>query len=287
MASLQTMLLQLDQEAGELYAPRASSKAINQSLRQIHEYEQELRLKQVGIARFQENQKALTETVRELADLDKKIDEIWREAERLKRIREAVPTISARKHAISELENLRGFPLLGEDFGKHLSDSERELRSARETESTCRTELDCISEAIAKLHVPSDLLAADESIRNLFEQKSAVQKSKQDCLRREAELSKMRLSLTQQVEQLRPGLTVEDAVGLEPGLLVRKRVQELAAVAPRQEARLKSLKDSMAAAQNKVTQCDRDMTQLPAISDTVALEGLAKQARREFDPRKS
>jgi hypothetical protein len=143
--------------------------------------------------------------------------------------------------------------------------------------------LDRISEAIAKLHVPSDLLAADESIRNLFEQKSAVQKSKQDCLRREAELSKMRLSLTQQVEQLRPGLTVEDAVGLEPGLLVRKRVQELAALAPRQEARLKSLKDSMAAAQNKVTQCDRELTQLPAISDTVALEGLAKQARRELD----
>ena len=287
MASLQTMLLQLDQEAGELYAPRASSKAINQSLRQIHECDQELRRKQVGIARFQENQKALADALRGLTDLDEKIDELRREGERLKRIREAAPTIAARKQAISELENLKAVPLLDADFGKRLSDAEQELRTANLTEGTCRNELEHIAEAIAKLHVPSDLLASDGTIRSAFESKGVIEKSKDDCKRREAELSKTRQSLAQQVEQLRPGLTPDDAAKLEPGMLVRKRVQELAALAPQHQERQRFLKEAFSAAQKKVAQCEWDISQLPGESDVAPLEALAKQARREFDPEKT
>src|ERR1035438_9805488 len=67
LTGLQATLDRLEQQAGELYAPRASSKSIHVRLRQIKEASTELRQKQVGVAVFERNQAARAEVARQLA----------------------------------------------------------------------------------------------------------------------------------------------------------------------------------------------------------------------------
>jgi uncharacterized protein YhaN len=283
MTGLQATLARLEADAAELYTPRASSKSIHQCLRDLHENELELRKSQVVVARFQENQKALQQAAKELGVRDEKIEALRRESEHLDRIREALPTIAQRRQVLVELASLSTAVVLREDFGPRLENVEGRLKAARQAESDIQDDLAGIAETIARFHIPQDVLAADESIRALFEEKSAIQKSKKDCERRMAELSELNRVLLEQAQRLRQGLALEDAAKLEPGLLARNRIQELSPQAPRLEANCDALSRTLEDARRKLAECDATIASLPAVPDTTALAALVSRARRELN----
>jgi len=69
--------------------------------------------------------------------------------------------------------------------------------------------------------IPADLLAEDERIRRLYEQKSAFEKSNQDCARCEIKVDAGAADYRTQVEMVKPGLTLEQAAKLEPVVIAR------------------------------------------------------------------
>ena len=283
LTGLQATLDRLEQQAGELYAPRASSKSIHVRLRQIKEASTELRQKQVSVAAFERNQEALADVVRQFIACDASLDEVGREFERLKRIHKSLPTIAGRKQALAEWQELAGAPALGAEFGGCLATAERVLETANLSLAEADAELARNAGAIAELVIPADLLAEEQRIRRLYEQKSAIEKSNQDCARCEIKLTQAQQTIGTQVEMVKPGLTLEQAAKLEPGLIARQRVQELAALAPQLEAQQKLFESGLANARSKVAEYDRGLTDLPAAIDAVPLARLVNRARRELD----
>jgi uncharacterized protein YhaN len=283
LIGLQTTLDRLEQQAGELYAPRASSKSIHLKLRQIKEAASELRQKQVGVAVFEKNREALDDVAGRLAACDTGIEEARRESERLKRIQKALSTIAGRKLALAEWRELAGVPALDSEYSARLERAERDLDAANLAVRESELEMARSVEAAGALVVPGDLLAADDRVRRLYEQKSAVEKSKQDCIRRETDLAQSHRTIGKQVEMLKPGLSLEQAASLEPGVVVRKHVQELAALAPQLEAQQRSLEGALVSARSKVVDYDRGLTETPAPPDAAPLSRLINRARRELD----
>jgi len=283
VVGLQATLDRLEQHAGELYTPRASSKSIHLCLRQIKEAHAELRQKQVSVAAFEKNGEARVDVARLLATCKAGLDEAGRESERLKRIQKALPTISGRKQALAEWQELAAAPKLDAEFGARLASAARALEAANQSLKESETEIARSAEAIAALVIPADLLAEDDRIRRLYEQKGAVEKSKQDCARREGDLEKTNQSIRKQLDALKPGLSFQQAPSLEPGVIVRKHVQELAALSPQLEAQRKSLEGALASARAKVSEYDYALAGLPAVSDTSPLARMASRARRELD----
>jgi uncharacterized protein YhaN len=283
LTGLQATLARLEADAAELYTPRASSKAIHQGLRDLHEHEQELRKSQVLVARYLENQKALHQAAMEVATRDERIEALRRESEHLGRIRDSLPTVSQRRPVVLELAGLATALMLPKDYGSRLQDAEGRLRTARQTELELQEELTRIEDAIARFHIPEDLLAADEPIRALFEEKSAIQKSGKDCEHRVVELAGLNRGLLEQARRLRPELGLEDAAKLEPGLLARNRIQELALQEPHMTANCDTLARSLEAAVRKLAECEATIASLPAIPDTAVLAALVNRGRRELD----
>ena len=282
LTGLQDTLSRLETEAAELYTPRANAKAVHRSLRDLRDAEQEFAKSQVKVTRFQENQKVLAEAVSELDSHDRRIDALRREAERLDRIRKAHPTISQRGQAVVDLEGLSLAVLLPEDYGARLQDTEGRLATARTNFSELQDDLAAITASLAKFYIPEDILAADEEIRNLFGEKSVIQKSKKDCDHKVAERAELNRLLHDQVQRLRPGLALEDAARLEPGLLARKRIQELASQAPRLEANRDSLERSREDARRKLAESEITIAALPESADTTILAAAVDRARREL-----
>ncbi len=287
LAGMQATLARLEEQAGELYAPRATSKSIHRSLRELRDAEQRLKESQIVLSRFQENQKALEQLAKDIGDIEAQVEVARREAERLGRIKGVLPTISDRKQAEIELAQIDGGTPLPSDYGDRFEEVQRRLRAAREGEAEYSREVVRLAEAMAQLHVPEDLLAAGEQIRALFERKSAIQKSRQDCARRTAELAQVDLSLVDQVQKLRPGMRREDAATLEPGLLIRSRVQELAPVALRLEADRDALVRGLQEARRKLADYDAQIANLPSVPDTTLLAATVERARRELDVRRT
>ncbi len=283
LTGLQATLARLEANAAELYTPRASSKSIHQCLRDLHESEQELKKTQVVVARFQLNQNALQEAAGELEVCERKVEALRRESERLDRIRKALPTISQRAQVVLDLAGLSTSVLLPEDYGPRLQETEGRLLGARQAQSEIQMDLDGVAKTVAQFHIPEDVLAADEAIRGLFGEKSAIQKSKRDCDRRVAELAELNRVLLDQAQRLHPGLSLEDAAKLDPGLLVRNRIQELAPQAPRLEADCDALSRSLEEAHRKLAECETTVASLPAGADTTVLSVVVDRARRELD----
>jgi hypothetical protein len=110
--------------------------------------------------------------------------------------------------------------------------------AARQAELEIQDELARIAEAIAKLHIPADVLTADEAIRALFEEKSAIQKSRKDCDRRVAELAELNRTTIASLP------AVPDTSGL--AALVNRARRELDVANPRE------LRSKIAAAEKTV-----------------------------------
>jgi uncharacterized protein YhaN len=280
LTGLQATLARLEAEAAELYAPRATSKTIHQRLRALRETEQELIKSQVKVTSFQENQKALHESAARLEACEQRIDELRRESERLERIRKALPTIAQRAQALLEMESLSTAVLLPDNYGSSLQDAAGRLAEAQRNLLNLRGEAEDIATALAKFDIPQDILSADETIRGLFGEKGAVQKAKKDCDRRATELAELNRLLLEQVQRLRPGLTLEHAAKLEPGILLRNRIQELANQAPRLQANRDELSRSLEEARRKVEESDAAVAALPESADTSVLAAAVDRARR-------
>jgi uncharacterized protein YhaN len=287
LSGMQATLARLDQQASDLYTPRASSKSIHRWLRELREAEQSLKDKQVAIARFQENRKALEEIEGKLAALDGEIETARRESERLSRIRGALPTISERKQCVLELTATARAVPLPEDYGERLQKVESRLRETRQNEAQYGHELARVTDAIAAFQVRRDLIEAEERIRALFERRSVIQKSKEDCIRRTAELATVKRDALDKVQRLRPGMTLEQAAGLEPGLMARNRVQQLAPVAVRLEADRDALNRGLAEARRKLDEHEVELAGLPPAPDVTELAAAAERARRALDPRRA
>ncbi|MGA2115979.1 MAG: hypothetical protein ABSH56_14655 [Bryobacteraceae bacterium] len=155
-------------------------------------------------------------------------------------------------------------------------------RFVQAVDTELQDDLAAITASLAKFYIPEDILAADEEIPNLFGEKSVIQKSKKDCDHKIAERAELNRLLHEQVQRLRPGLALEDAARLEPGLLARKRIQELAPQATRLEANRDSLERSLEDARRKMAECDITIAALPENADTTILAAAIDRARREL-----
>lgn len=121
------------------------------------------------------------------------------------------------------------------------------------------------------------------AIRSLFGEKGAIQKSRKDCDHRVAELAQLNRGLLEQAQRLRPGLALEDAAKLEPGLLARNRIQELAPQAPRLEANRDALGRSLEDAKRKLVDCETTISSLPESADATVLTAAVNRARSDQD----
>ncbi|MBZ5583087.1 MAG: hypothetical protein LAQ30_12965 [Acidobacteriia bacterium] len=185
---------------------------------------------------------------------------------------------------MADLNALSAVVLLAEDYGARLQDAEAQLRAARQGQDETRADLARIAERIAAFRIPQALLAAEETISALFQEKSVIQKSKRNRERRVAEAAELNRQLTEQSQRLRPGLSLEDAANLEPGQLARARIKELSPEAPRLETRCEELSRSLDESRRKVADCDAALATLEAPSDTTALTAIVNRGRRELDP---
>jgi uncharacterized protein YhaN len=287
LTGIQDRLAAIEQEAAELYSPRGKKMSIQQCLRELREAEDEFKKAQVVLSKFQENRKALDEVARALVELETQAEAGRRELERLSRISRALPTISERRQASDELASLPPISALLDDFGDRLRDAGTRMRLARDAQAEHAKDLAQLDESIAARHVPQEVLAEDEAIRTLFEQKGEIRKSRQDCLRTEAKLGEAQRSVMALAGRLRPGAGLEEAAGMEPGLLARNRVQELMPIAVRLEADRDALGRGLQETRGKLDECEAQIARCPEAPDITLLAAAVNRVHRTIDARRA
>ncbi len=254
-ASLKTVLQDLESEAGNIFRPRASTAEINQALALHAELQRRLRAASLAGQEWRAHRDALAEAEARLVALTSRRVELEREIRHLERLRQALPFLGERALLREKLDALGEVRILSEDFSTRRQTQEEAIRALRSTREADAGRLTALRDTSAAISLNRTVLDHAEAIENVHQRLGEYRKGHADHPRLEGLRIAAKTEAARLLRQIRPGLSVDEAESLRPGLLKRKTVlalgqkHEAVHQAARQtEARLADARRELAAA---------------------------------------
>lgn len=227
-ASLKFILKGLEDEADELFKPRATTRAITQALVRYKELQGQLRLASLGAQEWQKHRQSLTQAEEELATLQRRRLDLDRETRRLERLRRALPYLGER-HLFQEKIQVMGEVLsLPAEFGSRRRELEDTRRTVRVRLDGAEGRLAALRERQALVSFNRGVLDHSEDIENLHQRLGAYRKGLEDRPGLEGLRKASKIEAAHLLRRVRSDLDVEQAESLRPGLGKRKTVQTFA-----------------------------------------------------------
>ncbi len=227
-ASLRSVLKGLEDEADDLFKPRASTKALTAALARYKELQSQLRSASLAGHDWQKHSQALAEAEREVAALSARRDELSRSLHRLERLQRALPFLSRRRMLLEKLQEMGEVFALAEDFGLRRRALEEKGRTLRVRLDAAEARSRETAERMAALGADRTVIDHAEDIENLHQRLGAYRKGLEDRPGLDGRRSTFKIEAAHLLRRIRPELDVERAETLRPGLAKRRTVQTLA-----------------------------------------------------------
>jgi uncharacterized protein YhaN len=225
--NLRRVLESLEKEADGLFLPRGSKPLINQALSDYKEVKRELAAASLSGRELEGDRKELERLRGESEALGGEVAGIERELNRLQRLRRALPLLAERRHLRTRLAEMEPAAVLPMDFPDRRREAQEALRKAREDRDRAAAELTGLKEEAAGLTVAAPVLAQAESIERLHKEVGRYTKNDMDLSRLRLERDEQQAQAVELLEEVRPGMTLEEAESLRPALDRWMRIQEL------------------------------------------------------------
>ncbi len=225
--TVHALLGQLDREARELFAPRASNPLINAALKELADIEAHSRAASLSARHWDDARRSLESAAQQLDELDRTLSRLSARLATLARIRRTLPALAKRTQLLGQLAQLGDVPLLAEDFEQRRARAVAERRAALERRVHAQARRRDLESRAAALEVSEELLAESERIDELRERRGVFLSATHDRPALNAE----RLAAHARARQLLAGLGCAADLGeaevLRPLLMKRSRVLEL------------------------------------------------------------
>ncbi|HSK74962.1 MAG TPA: AAA family ATPase [Thermoanaerobaculia bacterium] len=278
--SLRKVLQSLDAEANELFLPRGSKPLINRAVGELEETRREVKSTSLSGRDFEAQRKELERKREESDALGREIAGLERERHRLERVRRVLRLLPERRHLRTQLAELGDAIVLPADFPERRRQTEEALRTARENRDRAAAELAELREESAALTVAGPVLAQAETIERLHQGIELFAKGIRDRSRLVGESGELRGQAEELLEEIRPGMTLDEAEALRPALDRWVRIQELG---NQRQALVNDLDQKSRAveeAEGTLAALRETLAALPAPRDPAPLRRAAEAARR-------
>ncbi|MBK1643179.1 chromosome segregation protein SMC [Thiocapsa imhoffii] len=283
------VLERLDQEARDLFAPRASKPRINLLLNQFAEAERRLRDASLLVREWTQAQEQRDRIRAELDELEQQIHDQTRERHRLERIRRTLPELERRRRLASRLSEIGVLPLLDDGFGTRREQAMSKQALAVEARANAQARLDAARATIAHLQgqFSAALLREAAGIDDLRERLGSYRKAARDRATLLSEQQRCQDQALVLLRQARPDLAADIAAvvpdQLRPLLALRRRAADLGA---RRDAVVEAVARTRGELADTVDQLARKQAAfdaLPASVPTTELDQVVSAARRAGD----
>lgn len=281
--NLRRVLESLDEEADALFRPRGQVKKINQAVAEYQRTRKELSEHSLSAREWDSRRKELEKRREESAEMERQLGTVKTERNRLARLARALPRLAERQVLLARREALGPVTLLAPDLPARRREAQDALRAAREARTRAETELAELREAAAGLAVPRDLLEREETIEALHQ---GVRKHEEDQKSRHrllAERDELRAGAEELLDEVRPGLGLDEAEGLRHALERWVRIQELTKRRQELDAAQQQAHRDVRQAERRQAATRDGLAALPELRDPSALRRQAEIARKAGD----
>lgn len=281
--NLRKVLQSLDEEADALFRPRGQVKKINLGVAEHQKTKRELADLSLSGREWDGRRKELEKKREESAGLESGLAGLKIERNRLARLRRALPRLTSRRGWLARREALGDVVVLPAGFVERRREAQDALRAARERRDRAATELAGLRDEVAGLDVPRDVLDRAETIEALHQ---GVRKHEEDQKSRNrllAERDELRARAGELLEDVRPGLTLEEAEALRPALERWRRIQELSQRRQELDTGRKQVRRDLQQAERRLAATHEALAARPEPRDPAALCRRAEAARKAGD----
>jgi len=225
--AVHSVLQALEQEAAELYLPRASKPLINSQLAHYKQISGQLREASLSARQWDEARKAVAVATEAQEHSEQALRADNQRLAALERIRRTLPGLARRTRLREGLAELGEVPVLAEDFGERHQQAVSKRRLAAASRGKALARLEELRTKIHGLTVSETLLAEADHIDELREQLGSYRKATRDRPGLAVQCGMLEQQARQRLVELGRDSELERVDALRPLLGKRRRATEL------------------------------------------------------------
>lgn len=228
----------LEEEAGALFAPRASTRKFNEAFNAYQEARRRVETLAVRADDWERNERALADALADAEALRARRQEIETQRARAERIQRLLPLVADLRHAQAELAVVADAPDMPADSERQYEDATRRIALASDRAKRAEGAAQEARREIASIEVPERVLGLDAETEALHEQRGAIAKDDADLPKRRAERAEAvarledlarRLGVARDPDRVLAALPPDTALSELRGLIAEVRRTEIAA----------------------------------------------------------
>lgn len=228
MADLRDVQKKLEDEADELFRPRAQVPRISKALSDLGEARRMIKEALLPTSEWIACDRDLAEAAQRREEIQQQLQERRMRKSRLERVAKALPLLVRRERTEKERAEVADAPLLPDDFSGTRREAQTQLGHARDTEREAAKAIEMLQGKMAELQVPEELLQNRSAIHELHTQRGSILQAAEDRPGLVAE----REAAERQARRILRELDREPELGQAEGLRLsraqRQRIQSLA-----------------------------------------------------------
>lgn len=229
VADLVRVLNALQSECDELFRPSASKPRINAALKRLQELEKETRRAQLSASDWKQHVDNLEAARSRRTDIGQKLAAAQTEADRLRRLDQALPRVAKWKDLQQRLDRLPTGNLLREDFAEQRRTLEEQLRTATITEQNAAEEIAVIEKELQTLPASNSILESASEIDQLHSELGHYQQLLKEVPTLESEKRQAEQNAERILRDLGHTGELQEAQKLRLSTPARRTVRELIA----------------------------------------------------------
>ncbi len=180
ISSVEMILAELKEESRYIFKPSGTKPELNAALSRYKELKKEINKAALSSHAWKEQERALRQAERDLEQIRLKKKNLLQEAQRIRRLQQAVKPAVRLREAHIELNNLGSLPRLPDDFAERHQKNQELYRQAEKTLTNASNRLKDIKIKMSAIELNHELLAQADTIYSFHQRLGAYRKGLAD-----------------------------------------------------------------------------------------------------------
>lgn len=215
------------QEADAIFKPRGQTQSLNAAISRYREARSRIRAASLSADKWHQTYSTCRQLEIEQEALEVRLRDRQKSRVRLERIHRNLGDLARRRKVKETLLELAAVPDLRPGFAADRSAAQEAMREAQRDLARAREETARIQSELDAIHIPGDLLAREQDIEALYEERASVRKALADLPERRAEFQSVETQIKDNLRQADLRLTAEQAQTALPTKPVVARIRSL------------------------------------------------------------
>lgn len=283
ISSLRGVIDQLEQEASDLFKPSGSKPEINKTIKQIKEFQQEIKAASLAPREWKELRKALQNAEAERTNLEKDRDDKNKELRHLERLEQAIPELASLQVWRGHLAALDDVTILPLDIGERHQQVEQAIREATVQLQKSSERLKQVEEKREAISLNKALIEQTDVVDDFHQRLGEYRKGQKDRPERNGMRINLRKEAALLLGQVRPDMPLEEVKTLRPMLTRKRTVQTLSSRFEVITQQVGQARKQMKVLKQELQEVEKNLAAMPDIKSPHDLNLAVKLARKAGD----